>query len=126
MSLREKHVFQFTGKQISDAAHLQAAYHDAKRKFWESEYQKAVTEAKAKGVEIREVPVTGGKRAEMVLDPHLQQRISECMGKIENHQRLRTRYTIEQEAYQSQSDRTYDLDPEDLVYFHLSKHPRGE
>lgn len=127
--LRNKHEFLFTAEQIAKAATAEQEYHEQRVTWWRIEYDKAVEAAKAKGIEVREYDVTGGKQAQLVIDPGLSARISQCTSKIASHQAAADRFKIEAAAYGSQSDPlagAYKLDPDDVVYFRLAGGPRDE
>ncbi len=125
MSKREEHVFTFTAGEIAKAATAEAAYHTERVAWWGGEFETAMATAKEKGVEIRAYDVTGGKRAEIVIDPGLNRRIQEASSKRDEHHRQADRFTIEAAAYGSQPvGREYELDAADVVYFRLAGGPR--
>jgi len=117
---RQEHTFQFTGKQISDAAARECDYHTERLNWWGHEQDKAIGAAKAAGVEVREYEVTGGKNVQIVLDPTLQGRLQECANKINTHRTAMDRFQIEAAAYGTQPERSYELHPDDIVYFRLA------
>jgi hypothetical protein len=121
MAKRKEHLFQFTAEAIAKAAASEAAYHSKRATWWDAEFNKAAEEAKVKGVEIRHYPVTGGNRAQVVIDATLQQRIEEAARKRTEHQQKAERFTIESASYGSQLEKTvYALDGEDVMYFRLA------
>lgn len=126
MTKRNEHIFQFSGKQISAAAEAEGAYHTARVAWWKDEQEKALAKAKTAGVEVREYDVTGGKRAEIVLDPSVSARLSECVNKIQSHQRSADQFQIEAAAYGTQPARVYDLHPDDVLYFRLAGGKRAD
>lgn len=126
MSKRTEHLFQFTGKQISAAAQAEYDYHMARIVFWREEGRKAVLAAKEKGVEVREYPVSGGMRTEMVIDTTLQGRINESAQKVYSHQSSADHFQIEAATYGSQPDRAYELHGDDVIYFRLAGGARPE
>jgi hypothetical protein len=117
---RNKHTFQFSGSAIAEAAGREAEYHGVRLAWWTAEQDKATRAAKEKGIEIREYDVTGGKRAEMVIDATLQGRLTECANKIYAHRKAAEQFRIEAGAYAANPTRVYELDPEDVVYFRLA------
>lgn len=123
---RGEHTFQFSGEQISKAAHAEWGYHAQRLKFWHAEQEDAVAKAKAAGVEVREQPVTGGRRVVMVVDPQIQDRLNLCGNKIDVHRNAADRFQIEADAYGTQPTRAYELHPDDVVYFRLAGGPREE
>lgn len=117
---RNEHIFQFAGQQISAAAALEHQYHVGRVDFWTAEQEIAIAKAKESGVEIRELDVTGGKRVDVILDPTIGGRLQECANKIHSHQAAADRFQIEAAAYGTQPDRSYDLHPDDVIYFRLA------
>lgn len=129
---RNNHTFRFTADQIAKAATAEQEYHEQRVLWWQVEYNTAVKEAQEKGVEVREYEATGGKQAQLVIDPTLQARINQCVSKINAHKALADRFKIEAAAYGSQGPDSsglppaYDLDPDDVVYFRLAGGSRDE
>lgn len=121
---RNEHTFQFTGKQIATAAREEFGYHYDRLMFWNKEHEKAIATAKASGVDIREVGITGGKRVEVILDPSVQNRLNECASKIATHRQAADKYQIEAASYATQESRVFELHPDDIVYFRLVGGPR--
>jgi hypothetical protein len=121
---RNEHLFQFTGHQISSAALLENAYHKERVTWWKAEQEVAIKKAKEAGVEVREYDYTGGKGVQVVLDPSLASRLHECAQKITSHQKAADEFQIQSACYGSQADRTYELHPDDVIYFRLAGGPR--
>ena len=117
---RNSHLFQFSAAAISHAASREAKYHDERIAFWFNEQTKPIAQAKEAGVEVREYEVTGGVNVDVVIDPTVSKRLSECASKIKSHQQAKDRFLIEAAAYKSQVDLLYELDPDDVVYFRLA------
>jgi hypothetical protein len=136
VSKRSTHCFAFMGSAIAKAATAEAEYHEQRLAYWKAEYESAVAKAKAAesavakakaaGLQVREYDVTGGKRAEMVIDPALQGRIRESTNKVHSHRIAAEHLRVEASSYATQGDRQYELDGEDVVYFRLAGGPRGE
>jgi hypothetical protein len=123
---RNEHLFQFTGAQISAAAHDCLEYHRSRIAHWKSEQESVIAEAKKSGVKVQEVQVTGGKQVRMYVDNTIENRLSLIGGKINQHQASADRFQIEADAYATQHTRTYELHPDDIVYFRLAGGPREE
>ncbi len=126
MAKRNEHLFQFTGKQISDAAGREASYHADRVIFWKREHRLAIENAKEAGLEVSEYPVTGGVHAQMIINPTLQERITVCANKLHKHRKAADELQIEAACYGTQGDRTYELHPDDVIYFRLAGGPREE
>ena len=117
---RDKHEFQFTGKQISEAADREAQYHRNRLQFWDQEKNVAVEAIKGAGLQVRQYEVTGGMTTQVVFDPTLQARLSQCESKIIIHKRAKDEYQIHAACYGTQPDRSYELNPDDVIYFRLA------
>lgn len=124
---RNEHLFQFSGKQISAAATAEYEYHLGRMRWWQAEHDKALEKAKAAGFEVREYQISGGgKRAQLVVDPTVDSRLSECGGKVAEHQKKADQFQIEAATYGTQPERAYELQPDDVLYFRLAGGPRVE
>jgi hypothetical protein len=123
---RGEHLFQFTGKQIAAAAMEEHDYHAERWKWWRDEEDAAIKQAKASGIEVREMPVTGGRQVQVVIDPTVQARLTQCGYKISGHKQAADRFQIEAGAYQTQPERSFELQPDDVLYFRLAGGPREE
>lgn len=126
MTKRTDHTFQFTGLQISQAAKNEAEHRLARAAWWDAEYTKAVAKARELGVQVEEYDVTGGKRAQIVINTEVQTRITEAMNKRNDHQKQAERLLIAAQSYGTQKDRAYELDAEDIQFFRLVGKPTGE
>lgn len=123
---RHTHRFRFVGQQIAEACAANVEYHDSRVAFWVKERSDAIDACKTAGFTVKEYTVTGGTRAEMVVDPTLQRRVDEAVNKIATHQAARDRFRVEAGAYGAQPTRDYELDPDDVVYFRLAGGNREE
>lgn len=123
---RNEHLFQFTGKQIGEAAAAEYDYHRDRAAWWKLEQDEAIQKAKAAGVEVREYDFTGGKGVQVVLDPSLVSRLSECASKIASHKKAADDFQIQAATYSTQAGRIYELHPDDVIYFRMAGGPRDE
>ncbi len=123
---RNEHLFQFTGKQISDAAGAECIYHKDRTVWWKREQETAIAAAKSTGVEVREFDITGGKNVQIVLDATLNSRLTECANKINSHRNAADKFQIEAACYGTQAERSYELHPDDVIYFRLAGGPRED
>jgi hypothetical protein len=120
MSNRSSHTFQFSGRAISEAARVESDYRLSRAKWWAGEYEAAVGKAQQAGLRVEKYQITGGTRAQMVIDPTLQARISECESKRSEHQRMGDQLAIEAATYATQPDRMYELNSEDVMHWRLA------
>ena len=123
---RNEHLFQFTGKQISEAARGEAEYHDQRIEFWIKEQRAAIDKAKEMGLEVTEYPVTGGVHAQMIINPTLQERITVCANKLQRHRKAADDLHIEAACYGTQAERSFELHPDDVIHFRLAGGARDE
>lgn len=122
MSRRNDWRFVFTAEQLKAAAHNKKQNHLLRSSFWEDQYQIAINTAKEKGFEVREYDITGGKRADLVVDTTLQSRVTECYNKRNEHRKLAEEYSQWTGVFASQDPTLLlDLDATDILYFGLGK-----
>jgi hypothetical protein len=126
MAKRHEHLFQFTGAIIAAAAQAEYAYHKDRLQYWNIAMGLAIESAKNAGLKVEEYAVTGGKRVQMVVDPSIQGRLNECGAKIDKHRTAADHFQIEASTYVTQSERSYELQPDDVIYFRLAGNPRED
>lgn len=127
---RQEHRFEFPAAAIAQAAEAEASYHEIRASWWTAEYGMAVEKVRATAfVEIREYEVTGGKRADVVVnygDPAAYKRMGEAFQKWEEHRLAAERYRTDARLYRTQAGRVYELDTDDVHYFRLGGEARPE
>jgi hypothetical protein len=123
---RQEHLFQFTGTQISEAAAAEHDYHGGRVAFWKKEQDRLTEEAKKSGIKVDEVQVTGGKQVRMYVDGTIDSKLSLAGSKINAHQKAADDFQIQAACYGTQPERTYELQPDDVIYFRLAGGPREE
>ena len=119
MSLRHEWKFSFTGQDLYSAADEKAVYHETRLEFWTAEFVMAEEKVKSTGVDVREYPVTGGNRLELVIDPTLQARYEECHKKLQMHEMMADEFDRYARAFELNVDALFDLDADDIRYFGL-------
>lgn len=122
MSQRRDWTFIYTVEEVANAAEAKAKYHAEREAFWEREKEEVVAAIRESGLEVRGHKVTGGERAEVVLDPTLAKRLDECQNKLTGHQSSGEEYrgwhSVLRVAVEREEDRL-ELDHEDVRYFGL-------
>jgi hypothetical protein len=117
--------FEYGVEEVMDAARERAAYHRRREDFWTDERQEALTAIQETGVDVREFDVTGGKKAQVVIDPTLSERLNECQAKLATHQDQAEKYEGWTHVLRATVDRgdavTLKLDHEDVRYFGLDQ-----
>ena len=130
MGERTKHTFQFPAEKITEAAAAEAEYHDMRAQYWTEEQVAAATRVMEEAsVKLVRQQVTDGERMEIVVDygdPTSYRRMQEAFAKIGRHKAAAEQYRVEARVYGSQEKRVYDLDAEDVRYFHLGGEPRED
>ena len=119
MSLRREWKFQYPCSQLQEAAQKKRKYHAERLKWWEIEQKKVMKEVRAKGLDVREQQVTGGKRSEIVIDPTYQRRLDECCSKTEEHRELTNKYQTWERVFELNPTVSVDLDADDIQFFGL-------
>ena len=111
---------------VRESAEKKADYHRTRVAFWSDELEVANRELKENGIQLRDVPVTGGYRVEHVVDLPLSKRVTECREKLDNHQRLVTDYSayvrlmeLIESAQEDEEEDCVPLGPEDILYFDI-------
>jgi len=115
-------LFVYPVRTVLESAKAKLAYHEKRIEFWRTEREKSVTAIKAAGLQVREYEVTGGKDTQVVADPSLQQRLSQCTGKIREHLAKIKEYRqwVAVLETQGQDDRI-DLHMDDALYFGVAQ-----
>lgn len=122
MALREKWSARLPAKRVGLAASQRLGYHRGRATWWQNELEKAEADLRANGIELREMPITGGNRLQPMFDPQRQARVEECREKVRGHHQEADKY----EAYVNalgiigeHGDGTVEVDVADICYFEL-------
>jgi hypothetical protein len=130
MSERASHKFQFNANIIAEAAEAEAAYHDERVVYWEDRLRVALATVKATiGAKVVESEVTGGKRADVIVDygdPEAWREYQLAYGKVRTHKEAADRYLTDARLYGTQSVQTYELDSDDVHHFRLGGQERED
>ena len=120
MSLRYDWQFQYSRDALRKAVDQKILHHIKRIEWWEKEDDKAEAAIKEAGIDIREYAVTGGNRAELVIDPVLLSRFQETQSKIRAHKGNLKEYRRYYRALENQSSTVgFQLDIEDIQFFGL-------
>lgn len=122
-SRKETWSFRYKPAVVLAAAKKKAAYHASRRRWWESTCAKAERRLKKKGVDYREREVTLETRIEIVGDPELAHRVTECRRKVREHLGQERQYATWARALsgraRNQPKEDLDLGIEDIEFFGL-------
>ena len=128
MSKRSEHLFQFKASQITEACAREAKYHEERAAYWRDELEAATTIVEeTAGVEVKKQAITGGWRPEVVVhygDPSAYARMQEAWSKLNKHEEEAERFRTDEKVYDTQGDRTYELDTADVHYYRLGLEER--
>lgn len=126
MAKRKEHLFRFTGKEIADAAVLEAAYRWDRVDHWQVEHEAAIAAAEGAMATIQRIPATGGDQVRLGIDMTLADRINTAEWKRANHRQAADRYLIDAATYGSNPKANFELDGDDVMYFRLGGGAREE
>jgi len=121
LSMRNRHQwsFEFNATELADAADRKIAHHTERLGWWNTEADAAEAQLRATGVEFREYSQTGGSRLDVVIDPGLSKRLSECKQKIEHHRDRLDEFTTYKAMFERDPVATFQLDTDDVRHFGL-------
>jgi hypothetical protein len=130
MSARDEHTFQFKAKQIAEAAKQQAIYHETRLAYWTKEYDDNVEIVEQTiGAKLVRRRLTNGYRIDVEVDygdPAAYHRLTEAFRKIASHRESAEKFRSDQHVYSTQGDRIYEMDLDDVQYYHLDDRPSDE
>lgn len=122
-SRKETWAFRYKPAAVLAAAEKKAAYHATRRRWWESAHAKAERRLKKKGIDYRKREETLETRIEVVGDPELVHRVTECRRKIGTHREKEAQYSTWARALRgrarNQPKEDLDLGIEDIEFFGL-------
>ena len=120
MSIRNDWQFDYSSEDLMKAVRTKIEHHQTRLEWWEKDREAVKKAIKESGIEVEEFPVTGGARAEIVVDPGRLNRLQEAQSKIMGHKRSLKEYRrYERALAQKQSQVSFALDIEDVQFFGL-------
>ena len=120
--------FSLPGSELAAKARACHEHHVARLAWWGEQLEEAKARLKAEGVEIREAPEMAAFAAstrsyaadmQVVVDPTLTRRITQCQGKVKEHQEARDEFDRWLRAFEQNPNARYDLDIDDMNYFRV-------
>lgn len=117
--MRNEWKFKYNTTVLLNAASDKIDYYEDRVSFWTEELEKAEKAVKESQVEIKQYPVTGGKRMEVKIDPTLSRRYDECSDKLEQHKKNLKKFETYWRAFHTSKDKEFELDLDDIEYFDL-------
>ena len=130
-SKREGWTFTYKVGQVLKGTKVKVAMHNGRVKWWEKQKSAVVKKIKARGMDVKESiaaaygstsnMANSGKfapHAQVVIDPTLQQDLSECVGKINYHKEKEREYGAWADVLIAQEKTgLLSLTQEDWLYF---------
>lgn len=130
MSLRSKWEFEYTAKNLAEAAARQLAFRVSRVAFWKEQQAEVIKKIKDTGMIVHEdiaalaynnakysanTSARGG--AQIVIDPTLQTDLNKCHMKIQEHSTLESQYKAWQQVLEGNSESRVKLDHDDWMFF---------
>lgn len=120
--MREDWEFQFTAKEVAEAAEKVSSYHRGRQQHWDERARNLATEIRETGVELKEITVTGGSRFEAHVNNSLGNQLSEAKSKADSHKMTADKYADWGFALRTLApSQTLSLDVTDVTFFELGR-----
>jgi hypothetical protein len=120
---RQFWTFQYKPVEVQTAAKDKVTHHTERGDFWTQEYAKAEKQLKEKGFEYRERQSSYETQVQIVGDPELAQRVTDCRRKIAEHREMQKLYETWVKALKAKTERQpgeeLALTINDVVFFGL-------
>lgn len=120
---RNQWEFEYTASKLADAAKGKKAHHQERLKWWEDQKAKIMTKIKDTGIEVH-MPVaelysnkTRGYGPEITVDATLQRDLSECQGKLIEHDAKVREYDGWIQVLAAHPESRVGLNQDDWLYF---------
>ncbi len=125
MSLRSEWVYPYTVDKILAAAKHKRDHHKSRHEWWSKKKDEVFCTIREGGLEISESLVSqysktgyGAAQAQVKVDPELQKKLDECIGKLNLHKSLIDSYSAYVEVFESRpSGECYNLHIDDYQFF---------
>jgi len=115
--------FQYKSAEVLAAAKGRVKHHIERKGFWKKEYDNAEKQLMEKGFEYRERQTSYEQQVQIVGDPELAQRVTQCRLKMAGHREKLNHYETWVRALKAKTDRhpgeELELTIDDVVFFAL-------
>ena len=115
--------FKYKPAEVLAAAKGRVKHHIKRKEFWNEEYDQAEKQLKEKGFEYRERQSSYEQQVQIVGDPELAQRVTDCRRKIAEHREKLSHYETWVRALEAKVERQpgeeLELTIDDVVFFAL-------
>lgn len=126
MAERQNWKFNYTGQMVGDAAQAKRMHHESRLDYWKGEAEKAKSDLKENGVEVREYDEgisasnsTRGGGVQMIVDPEKQRRYQDCVEKVQRHLSMVSLYRSFENACLGNPTTMIPLTVDDIDFFAL-------
>ena len=122
---RHEWEFSYDCEIVGAAAKKKRLWHETREKYWLDQTEKAKTELKEKGIEIRDYDpdsfYTSNKSQtsgmQITVDPSLKRRYDDCRTKVLEHQGKIREYTAFEAALINNTGKSIILNVDDINFF---------
>jgi hypothetical protein len=119
MPLRDEWKFRYTCSDLIAPTEAKAKHHRERETFWTGELEKAKEKVRSGGAVVREHPISGGTRMQVMIDPEVQGRANECAEKVRSHRESAEEYERWLRVFRGNGDASVELDAKDVEFFGL-------
>lgn len=131
---QDKHLFQFTGRQIADACTAEVAYRKERIAYWQSQQDEVLDKVKhmdtSATIEVKEWEHSSGREIQIIAVlteiQDMNAVLSRASTKLNEHRKAVIEFELKGAAYATQPSRAYELDPSDVAYFKLNGATRSD
>jgi len=126
---RHEWEFEYTASKIAQAAEAQRDFRILRILVWEAKKEEIMAKVHASGLTISEsvadqlmsnsykIGTRSGRVAQIMIDPTMQDDLTECVQKIREHTDLRNAYEAWAQVLLAHPEKRVKLDHEDWIYF---------
>lgn len=124
--IRNNWNFNYTGKQLAEAAKTKIAFHQERLNFWKAKKDEVFATIRKEGIEVDEKISVGfshpksrdwDRGAQVLVRNDLQKDLEECLGKLAWHTEKLNEYDGWNQVLSANHDATQSLDIEDWLFF---------
>jgi chromosome segregation ATPase len=120
--LRDEWEFQFSAAKLLEGAKAKKKHHEDRLEFWKSAKEKVMAEVKDSGIEVSESMAgsnytKGAYAPQVMVRADLQQKLTECHRKIDEHYGKAQTYQGWIEVLEANSNAALQLHSDDYLFF---------
>jgi len=122
--MRRNWTFEYTANKLAEAAAVKKTHHEGRLKWWEEQKEKVMARIRESGIDIHQ-PVadlysnkTRGCGPEITIDATMQRDLSECQGKLIEHDGKVREYAGWIQVLSANPESRLSLDNDDYLFFY--------